>query len=201
MAVASRAFITRQHSIGVDCVAEGLARIGAEESDFLWPNVTLAASEVRVDSIAADGLARRTLATRDLDELKSWIGVSDVDIRSGRRVATHHRPATLQPGALTHAETLDVGQWRELRRAFSSYVFGDSTKMQQWRSVIDRHLSPFVIDVVTANEIYLPADSRLVLLGNPVLFAAKRMIFAGGTFVSTVDGYYAFNEFTRGGAA
>jgi hypothetical protein len=200
------AVLTRFDSAAADCVTNALARVGAEPSDFEWPSLALQHNEQRVLATAADGLARRTIATHDLDELKLWIGASDADIRAGLRAPTPQHPATARPGTdLLNAERLDPGQQQEVSRAMRAYVFGDSANMLEWREVIDRHCSPFVVDIVTADEISLARNARLVLTGNPVLFIAHRLDVKGGTFVSTVDGHYAFGEVhcqrTRGGAA
>lgn len=49
-------------------------------------------------------------------------------------------------------------------------------------------------DVVTADSILLPERSRLILVGRPLLFVANEVLFAGGEFVTTCDGYYAIGE-------
>jgi hypothetical protein len=49
-------------------------------------------------------------------------------------------------------------------------------------------------DVVTADSILLPERSRLILVGRPVLFVANEILFGGGEFVTTCDGYYAIGE-------
>lgn len=168
------------------CIDAALARIGAYAADFAWPDLRLMAGERRVAAGPDDGLGRLSLATPDIDELKAWIGVADADVRAGR--------APPPPGPETSP---DRATDRDVRRALSAYVFGDSGPMQAWRPVIERRIGRFDVDVVTVGTLTLHRNSRLVLAGRPVLFMARRIVFDGGHFVSTVDGHYAVGEIVK----
>jgi hypothetical protein len=184
-------------NVGDACIARVLSRIGADPRDFDWEPLHLARCEARVLAAAGDGLPRRSIATRDIDEFKEWIGFRDDDVRAGLP-ATLQRPAANEPPrALVNAKFLDAEQQREVRYARAAYVFGDSGQWQAWRPVIEKHQRIFTVDVVTATTITLPAGARLVLMGRPVVFAARQLELAGGHFVSTVDGTIAIGELVR----
>jgi hypothetical protein len=70
--------------------------------------------------------------------------------------------------------------------------------LELWLGVKIPDLQPrdglYEFDVDTGDHITLTGGSRLILVGRPVLFVANQIIFSGGEFVSTCDGYYAFGE-------
>ncbi|HVI30859.1 hypothetical protein [Phenylobacterium sp.] len=169
------------------CIDAALARIGAYAADFAWPDLRLMAGEQRVVAGPEDGLGRLSLATTDIDELKAWIGVADEDARAGRAALPPQGPES----GPDHATDRDV------RRALSAYVFGDSRLMQAWRPVIEQRIGRFDVDVVTVGTLSLHRRSRLILAGRPVVFMARRIVFDGGHFVSTVDGHYAVGEIVK----
>ena len=186
------------HSIDViadACIERALNRIGALESDLSWPTVRLAHGETRIASSAASGLGWQTIATRDIDEFKGWVGADDLDVRTERRApvtcgAVNHTPSS----AILRARSLDEAQQEELSRAFIHYVYGDSSTVSGWRPVIERHRDTFAADVVTAEKIVIPAKATLALTGRPIMFAANTVELRGGTLMATVDGHYAIGN-------
>lgn len=159
-------------------VDETLDRLGATAADFDWPNLRLMAGEQR---IARQALTPLTLATVDLDEFKFWIGFDDGDVRQGRVTPTPQRPER-DPASAT---ALDV------RRAMASYVFGDSALWRAWRPAIEAAFPRLEVDVLAVGTLRLHRRSRFVVAGRPVVFMARRLVFEGGRFISTVDGRYA----------
>ena len=65
---------------------------------------------------------------------------------------------------------------------------------ESWQRSLRALSSPYTLDIVTADVIRLERRSKLILSGRPVLFIANRIEFAGGQFISTVDGFYAIAE-------
>lgn len=187
MSALRKTVITPRTDPAEACIDAALARIGAYAADFAWPDLRLMAGERRVAAGPDDGLGRLSLATTDIDELKAWIGVADADVRAGRAAAPPPGPET-GPDRATD---------RDVRRALSAYVFGDSGRMQAWRPVIEQRIGRFDVDVVTVGTLSLHRRSRLILAGRPVVFMARRIVFDGGHFVSTVDGHYAVGEIVK----
>ncbi|WP_334164148.1 hypothetical protein [Phenylobacterium sp.] len=184
MSALRKTVITARTDPADACIDAALARIGAYAADFAWPDLRLMAGERRVAAGPDDGPGRLSLATRDLDELKAWIGVADTD--AGRAAA----PQGPENGP-------DRATDRDVRRALSAYVFGDSGPMRAWRPVIEQRIGRFDVDVVTVGTLTLHRRSRLILAGRPVVFMARRIVFDGGQFVSTVDGHYAVGEIVK----
>lgn len=180
------------------CIERALARIAAVESDFAWPIVRLAHGETRVAESRASGLGRQTIATRDIDEFKTWIGSNDLDVRSGLRAPVTCGDVSAAPSKeILAAEALDEMHQAELHRAFIHYVYGDSATVTAWRPLIEQHRGTFAADVVTADKIVIPAKASLVISGRPVLFAVNTLELRGGKFVATVDGHYAIGNLLK----
>jgi hypothetical protein len=139
----------------------------------LDPNVVQQPVVVRSgETLVLDGSDTATLpvsrlVSSDLDQFKAWIGIPDTDIRSGTCL-----PPRLLPGPYTREledrkETLAPAQWENLLLATNYYLFGDSSRVVEFRAAVERHLAPFKASLYVLEYLVVQAGGSLVIAGDP----------------------------------
>lgn len=138
------------------------------------------------------------LHTRDLDELKRWIGVPDSAVRGRSLVEREHSRAFAKgrPPAGVSAEAVrtesaakrtltDSASLDAVRAHARSYLFGDSALVKDARPVIERFFGAFRIPVWIFQKVTVTSGSVLAFgTGANVLLASELEIEQGGRVVS-----------------
>jgi hypothetical protein len=139
-----------------------------------------------LDGTDASDLKPYHKRTEDLDNFKSWIGLPDSYIRSGKAVAQPcDRPRVYDQRLDDPGANLSEAEQRDVFLAAGCYLFGDSAAVAKYRRAIELRLAPFDIAVYAARRVILRPSGSLTISGPPaVLIAGQVDIHPGAALVT-----------------
>ena len=122
------------------------------------------------------------LSSVNLDQYKSWVGISDREFASETFAPMLGTPAR-SPEEMDRA--ILAGQHAvldELRRANGLYLVGDSSKVRAYRRVIEKHLAPLPAQLYVLDSIEISPGAVLDITGVPVALIVRSLrIHTGGS--------------------
>jgi hypothetical protein len=140
----------------------------------------------------------RMLTTKNLDELKQWIGIPDELYTTGRldqkRILmppaltppATGKPELAQVGVQSSAATADAERLANVRLATSAYLFGNSAEVSGYASEISTVFPEFQVPIWNFYTITVNAGATLELSGaQNILSAWKIVIYEGGTIAAS----------------
>ena len=134
------------------------------------------AHDAVLDGTEASDLRPFHARTTDLETFKSWIGLPDHYIRSGKAIAQAPESAGPYRPHFTDADAvLDETEQRDIFLAAGCYLFGDSAAVAQYRRAIEMHMAPFDIAVYAARRIIIRNTGSLTLSGPPAVLITGRI--------------------------
>jgi hypothetical protein len=183
-----------------------LSTYGQDETAVLMPDLVVPAKTTMLLSGSdAKSFARpRVLSTKDLDELKSWIGVSDTMYQSGKldrsliRLPNTAAPKLMEAAVRAPSATVPNGgatvpngaaapaalseeNLDNVRTAAAAYLFGDSQLTASYKATVEKFFPDFQINFWPFLTITVNAGSILTIgPGQNVLCAWKIIINNGG---------------------
>jgi hypothetical protein len=170
---------------------EKLRRLGINVSPEDLPDLILSRRALPADTQremvitpeAPQGGVVRTVRTSSLDEMKRLIGLPDDQARRRRGgLATRirmedHRPAELL--AALRGRRMVAEQQEVVSSLAREYVFGDSTRVQEYRETIEEALTvggnPVAITTVSFGRLRVRNGWRLVIPSSIQAFFAERI--------------------------
>jgi hypothetical protein len=144
-----------------------------------WHNAVL-------DGTTASDITPFRARTSDLDTFKTWIGLPDAYIRSGKAIAPpwdaarHYDRRFADPAAV-----LSDDETRHLMLATGSYLFGESTTVAEYRRAIELRMAPFEIAVYAVRRLILRPTSSLTVVGPPAVVVANHIELHPGATIMT----------------
>jgi hypothetical protein len=163
-AIVPSAVVTRPP---LSTVADELRRLGIDERG-VRAELTITTPTDLATILAADGILVRRLATNNLAQAKSWIGVPDEHIRAGIAVPTDRTQ----------------GRDDDLAALAEAYVFGDSRRYEAHRSRIEAALAPFEVLLCAVSRLRITAGGTLTVDGAATILAVRELaIEEGGSIV------------------
>jgi hypothetical protein len=150
----------------------GLSALPAAAGSLRIP----AGTELVLDPAAGLPFACRTLATSDIAEFKSWIGVPDE-----LAVPLGELPDDALTGPVRGRADFSPAAWRDLRRAAHQYLFGDSRPVASYRALLEQCFGPFEATLWLADRIVIEPGAALVVRHRPTVLLARELeLHAGG---------------------
>lgn len=151
------AFFRRMEKLGFDPQAVGKATINT--GDFNGP--------VRLSDTLPRSICHvRHIAVGAIDEVKELVGFHDEHI-ADNTVPDRHLSYELSPWPAEKADLVYLALTQEERnqieRAAYAYIFGNSSKLSSYRSIINKALFPRVLAVVAAGSVIVTPSNPLIL--------------------------------------
>jgi len=121
--------------------------------------------------------------TSHVDTFKSWVGVDDAAC-PGESVAQQYWPLPSRPWtgrSFADSQELSAQERADIEAAGYAYIFGDSSRVASYRSVIERLTGSFELAIYMAREVRIEAGAVLRIHGAPALVLFERLhIVEGG---------------------
>jgi len=175
-----------RESVGI---ATNLSRFGLDHRHLV--DSLIVAPQTTVDLSTQDdrdsAIKPILINTDRLDVFKSWIGSSDVVVASDPALANHYQ----LPGAewngrrLSDSGRLSAEEISEIEKACRVYLFGDSSRVESYRQVIEFLYAPFVAAVYAVRKVTIKSGGRLVVTGKPTILLFDELeLFSPGVLVT-----------------
>jgi hypothetical protein len=140
--------------------------------------------DATLDGTETSDLTPFRVRTPDLDTFKSWIGLPDAYIRSGKAIAFQGDAPKLDGQKFADSRaTLSDSEHRDLLLAAGSYLFGDSAAVAAYRHAIELRLAPFEIAVYAVRRLILRPTASLSIVGPPSVVIANRVELHSGAAI------------------
>ena len=126
--------------------------------------------------VLRERLTGRPLETGSVTQFKEWIGLADSIAERYPLEGLPELPrAELARDRIIDPATLTDGEWEDVQRAASAYLFGHSALVAGYREAIELLYGPFAADAFALPRIVVECGGTLVVNGRPAAILSESL--------------------------